>query len=215
MERKIGEIFEFKGKTYEVVKDFTFSCRNCDFQKFCSPTKHISQEYQAPVECANTKRSDKENVIFKEIKKDMEIKDNKLTINIPEGMEIDLRNSNFDTGVIKFKKKELTYKDIRNTILSVKEFTGISVYKDDRDKLFAISQLMNIARFYNKDWEPDWNNIEECKYNIICNSKSETYAIDFNRFYINNNIYFKNKEDAQAVIDNPHFRGILDAIFKN
>lgn len=69
MERKIGEIFEFEGKTYEVVKDFTFSCRDCDFKKFCSPTKHISQEIQAPVECANTKRSDKENVIFKEIKK--------------------------------------------------------------------------------------------------------------------------------------------------
>ena len=69
MERKIGETFEFEGKTYEVVKDFTFSCRDCDFKKFCSPTKHISQEIQAPVECANTKRSDKENVIFKEIKK--------------------------------------------------------------------------------------------------------------------------------------------------
>lgn len=28
-------------------------------------------------------------------------------------------------------------------------------------------------------------------------------------------IYFKNKEDAQAVIDNPNFRSILDAIYKD
>ena len=41
----------------------------------------------------------------------MEIKDNKLTINIPEGMEIDLENSNFDTGVICFKKKQPGFKD--------------------------------------------------------------------------------------------------------
>lgn len=72
MERKIGEIFEFEGKIYEVVKDFTFSCRDCDLKKFCSPTKHISQEFQAPLECANTKRSDKENVVFEEIKKKYE-----------------------------------------------------------------------------------------------------------------------------------------------
>lgn len=54
-----------------------------------------------------TVREDKKNIIFKEIKKDMEIKDNKLTINIPYGMEIDLQNSNFDAGVIKFKKKAI------------------------------------------------------------------------------------------------------------
>lgn len=107
----------------------------------------------------------------------------------------------------------MTYKDIQNTILSVKELTGISVYKDDRDKLFAISQLMNIARFYNKDWKPDWNNREENKYYI------KLYKNDYDigyRFEINHGIiFFKNKEDAQAVINNPEFKNILDAIYKN
>lgn len=32
---------------------------------------------------------------------------------------------------------------------------------------------------------------------------------------IYNIIYFKNKEDVQAVIDNPHFKNILDNIYKN
>lgn len=131
MERKIGEIFEFEGKTYEVVKDFTFSCRDCDFQKFCSPTKHISQEFQAPVECANTKRSDKENVIFKEIKKDMEIKDNKLIINIPEGMEVDTENSDLKNGFIKFKKKNITYEDI-DSVFTISDLLHVLVdYVDD------------------------------------------------------------------------------------
>lgn len=37
----------------------------------------------------------------------MEIKDNKLTINIPDGMKIDVENSDFESGVIKFKKKAI------------------------------------------------------------------------------------------------------------
>lgn len=38
MERKIGEIFEFKGKIYKVIKtpDSDYSCNGCAFtDKFC------------------------------------------------------------------------------------------------------------------------------------------------------------------------------------
>ena len=213
MERKIGEIFEFEGKIYEVVKDFIFSCRDCDLKKFCSPTKHISQEFQAPLECANTKRSDKENVVFKEIKKDMEIKDNKLTINIPEGMEIDLQNSNFDTGVIKFKKKELTYKDIQDSVGKYPTFTFVT--PRNRLKLNAINMLMDIAKYYNGDWKPDWKNPDSLKFYIWYDTIREKYDIEFSGGSVRNDVYFKNKKDAQAVIDNPNFREILDAIFKN
>lgn len=212
MERKIGETFEFEGKTYEVVKDFTFSCRDCDFQKFCSPTKHISQEFQAPVECANTKRSDKENVIFKEIKKDMEIKDNQLTINIPDGMEIDTESSDLKAGVIKFKKKELTYKDIQDSVGKYPIPTFIPPH--NRFKLDVMNMLMNIARYYNGDWKPNRENLSP-KYYIYFGNFSKVYAVESTEVYCRGTVYFKNREDAQAVIDNPHFRGILDAIFKN
>lgn len=40
----------------------------------------------------------------------MEIKDNKLTINIPYGMEIDVENSDLKTGIIKFKRKNCVMK---------------------------------------------------------------------------------------------------------
>lgn len=35
----------------------------------------------------------------------MEIKNNQLTINIPEGMEIDLENSDLAKGIVRFKQK--------------------------------------------------------------------------------------------------------------
>lgn len=81
------------------------------------------------------------------------------------------------------------------------------------NRLKAISQLMNIAKYYNGDWKPDWNNQDEYKYFIIYDT--DTYKVDYSWTVICNNIYFKNKKDAQAVIDNPNFRNILNTIYKN
>ena len=72
---------------------------------------------------------------------------------------------------------------------------------------------MNIARYYNKDWQPNWNE-EELKYFIVLNHCSNTYGIDYDQSYNSGVVYFKNKKDAQSVIDNPNFREILDAIYK-
>lgn len=103
MERKIGETFEFEGKTYKVVK-FN-GCGNCAFRYNDCPDL-------GPVigNCMDLVRSDGVKVMFEETE-NTEIKDNKLTINIPEGMEIDILNSNFSTGVICFKKKKIEFKD--------------------------------------------------------------------------------------------------------
>lgn len=144
----------------------------------------------------------------------MGIKDNKLTINIPKGMEIDLQNSNFGTGVIKFKKKEITYEDIENSLGLEGNRTGIPVDDSNAFKLCAIDRLMNIARYYNGDWKPDWKS-NTLKYFITFSFVSNSYSI-IDRCQVSiSTIFFKNKEDAQAVIDNPDFRDILDAIFKN
>ena len=139
------------------------------------------------------------------------MENNQLTIDIPEGMEIDLKNSDLAKGIVKFKKKDITYEDILQVIDSVKLI--VSTYCIN--KILAISQLMNIAKYYNGDWEPDWRSLMESKYYIIYNGGDDTYEVDYNSIYTNSNIYFKNKKDAQAVIDNPNFRDILDAIYKN
>ena len=160
--------------------------------------------------CSDTNRTDKTGIVFKEIN-NMEIKNNQLTIDIPEGMEIDLENSDLAKGIVKFKKKNITYDDILQSYTT--DFGGIRVPNHCIDKILAISQLINIAKYYNGDWKPDWNNQDEYKYSIVCNR--DTYKVDYGWMTIFSNIYFKNKKDAQAVIDNPNFRDILDAIYKN
>ena len=202
MERKIGEIFTCDGKTYKVIRGNR--CTYCDIGNMCI----LKASIIGP--CTPKTRTDKTDIVFKEIK-DMEIKNNQLTIDIPEGMEIDLENSDLAKGIVKFRKKYITYDDILQECPT--NFGGLRVRTHCMDKILAISQLVNIAKYYNEDWEPDWNNQNKQKYSIVCNR--DTYKVDYNWITIFSNIYFKNKKDAQAVIDNPNFRDILDKIYKN
>lgn len=210
MERKIGETFEYKGKIYKVAEMPEYFCAFCDLEKECSIKRSDLEKITGT--CSPNNREDTRDVCFKEIKKDMEIKDNQLAINIPEGMEIDLQNSNFGTGVIKFKKKELRYEDIEASLDLEGNRTGIPADDNNAFKLCAIDRLMNIARYYNGDWKPDWNNPEENKYRIYL--VLGNYIISMSTVLSFGVVIFKKKEDAQSVIDNPNFREILDAIFK-
>lgn len=204
MERKIGEIFTYNGKIYQVVKSDI--CANCAFRENdCSILRSRIGL------CVSSIRFDKTNVVFKEIN-NMEIKNNQLTIDIPEGMEIDTENSSLAEGIIKFKSKCITYSKIINSFNSITN-TNVYIHSSDTKALKAIAQLMNIAKYYNGDWKPNWSDSSECKYFIVYNNN--TYIVDYNWASIYNKIYFKNKKDAQSVIDNPNFRAILNTIYKN
>ena len=77
----------------------------------------------------------------------MEIKDNKLIIDIPKGMELDTENTDVAKGVIMLrKKKDITYEEIVKLGFYVNLEIGI--------KAQAIAQLINIAKYYNGDWKP-------------------------------------------------------------
>ena len=226
MERKIGELFTYTGKLYQVVKGF--SCNGCAFIK--NGNCYLVDKLLGP--CAHTKRTDKTGVIFKLINI-MEIKNNQLTIDIPEGYEIDEENSTFEC--IKFKpiEKYLTYKEVTEKLNKdicffiekgkIKTYAQYASYDNPDvansyrqiEKILAINQLMNIAKYYNGNWNPDWSNIDKYKYYIIYNSSNNTYVVDYNNSYTLNPIYFENREDAIAVINNPNFRDILDNIYKN
>lgn len=206
MERKVGEVFTYNGKTYQVVKSTT--CIDCAFsERVCS----LLKSYIGP--CTNM-RSDNTSVIFKEVKKHMDIKNNQLIIEIPEGMEIDLKNSDLAKGIVKFKKKEITYENVEDA-LSSENYAGAVINTSNSIKLEALNKLMNIAKYYNKDWKPDWNNKYELKYCISFTTITNSYDIASRAQTYLNVIHFKNMKDAQAVIDNPNFRVILDTIYKN
>ena len=204
MERKIGEIFIYKDKTYQVVEvEIDEECKGCAFEFSSCCTSSLG-------DCSPTHRTDGASIIFKEINN---MENNQLTIDIPEGMEIDLENSNLTKGIVKFKKKDITYENVEDTLKLGKNCKSIIINESNASKLVALSKLMNIAKYYNKDWKPDWNNSDKSKYYIRYNTG--TYAVDCNYTYNYGNIFFKNKKDVQAVIDNPNFRDILDKIYKN
>lgn len=79
---------------------------------------------------------------------------------------------------------------------------------------------MNIARYYNGDWEPDWNisnwnTYRESKYYIYYKNSENKYEVGCATDVNWGNIYFKSRDDVKSVIDNPNFRTILDAIYKD
>lgn len=202
MERIIGSTFLFDTKKYEVVK--YKSCSRCAFANLdCTKTKLRT----VIGECSRLKRLDNNNVMFK-VFPNMKNNFNKLTVDIPEGMEIDVKNSDLKAGIIKFRSKEITLEDvIWDNYLDLKNST--------HDKLIAIVKLMDIAECYNQGWEPNWYDDSEDKFKIVYDYDNYEYTINNNNHVVENCVYFKNEKDAQAVIDNLDFASILDEIYKN
>lgn len=206
MERKIGEIFTYNGKTYQVVKANT--CKNC---AFFNTRCNFFQTLVAGT-CTPGSRKDNISVSFKLINN---MEKNQLTIDIPEGHIIDVEHSDLSKGIIKFKKSNITYKDIEDALNLEKDLTGVACNINNVAKLSAIDKLINIANYYNKGWKPDWNNNIEVKYHIVFDYFDDMYKARSKSQTSNNIIYFANREDAQAVINNPNFRDILDTIYKD
>lgn len=207
MERKIGEVFTYNGKTYQVVEvEIAEECKGCAFEFSSCGISFLG-------DCSPKYRTDGTSVIYKEINDNMEIKNNQLTIDIPEGMEIDLESSDLAKGTIKFKPKNITYDDILQAYAT--DFGGLRVPNHCIDEVLAISKLANIAKYYNKNWRPSWVSPGQLKYYIYYSNENNKYRIGATTRCDYGAIYFRLRDYAQAVIDNPNFRDILDAIYKN
>lgn len=210
MERKIGEIFTCDGKTYQVVKGIT--CDGC-----CILHDHCFSIRESLGPCADANRTDKTGIVFKEIN-NMEIKNNQLTIDIPKGMEIDLENSDLAKGIIKFRDKWLTLERIHESAKEDCYLTNRCGIKDyHNNKLVAIANLMDIARYFNGDWNYNANDDKTMGYAIYYSTHG---VYHYTALSPQTSVYygipmFKNKDDAEYVITNPNFRSILDAIYKN
>lgn len=154
-----------------------------------------------------------------------------LKIEIPKGYEIDKDHSTFEC--IKFKpiKKHITYEDVCNTLFKNNtgyfmdqygeiNFYNIGTNRVDANnapngrqlkKLLALNQLLNIAEYYNNLHRNGVNTV--IKYDKL----NQIYiATETLTMYIHGiRAIFNRMEDAQAVIDNPNFREILDTIYKD
>lgn len=154
-----------------------------------------------------------------------------LKIQAPKGYEIDKENSTFERIIFKPIKKDITYEDICNSMLKTGYYINnrgkilhVTDYVDDvkidknnatnkeqLERLLALNQLLNIAEYYNKLHKFDNNSV--IKYDNI---RQIYVAVESCDMYTRGiRAIFNRLDDAQAVIDNPNFREILDTIYKN
>ena len=153
-----------------------------------------------------------------------------LKIEAPKGYEIDKERSTFECIRFKPIKKDITYKDVCSTLFKnntgyfIDQYGEINFYNIGTNRfdvnnapsgrqlkrLLALNQLLNIAEYYNNLHESNVANV--IKYDNI---KQNYVVVDACIMYTRGiRAIFNRKEDAQAVIDNPNFREILDTIYK-
>lgn len=67
------------------------------------------------------------------------------------------------------------------------------------EKLLAINKLMNVAKWLNNGWQPDWDEINEDKYYMDIHD--DTIAIEYACNTACMDIYFKSRELAKKAIE--------------
>lgn len=138
----------------------------------------------------------------------------------PEGMEYYIEN-----GEVRFReiKKNLTYDDISynlfygtrhhyisssNVEKPIEAECGTIVYynwparctsKKQAQKLLAINKLMNVAKYLNGDWKPNWSDNIQKKYYISIATDNINIDFMFNTCCFD--VCFKSKELAKQAID--------------
>ena len=188
-------------------------------------------------ECSSITRDDNTSIIFKEIPMTKSDSNNNVNTNIiqplvegdgtvkdlqikpPSGYMIDIDNSDLANNIIKFKRKWLSIEDIHRLVKENDYLTYRSSIVSFRDgKLIALANLMDITRYFNGNWNYDTTK-GDIGYMIAYDSSTIVpyYSIrkidSVTKPYYGNPV-FKNEDDVRYVIDNPHFRAILDKIFK-
>ena len=148
----------------------------------------------------------------------MENKEIKITP--PEGYEIDKEISTFDC--IKFKpvKKKLTYEDIAKELFynneisyidtngKIARFHCFDIYRNlnnclttkQAEKLLAINKLLNVAKYLNGDWKPDWQDITQNKW-YLEEETGKGISADSASLFNCRICYFKTKEFAEQAVE--------------
>lgn len=244
----VGTKIEYNNKLYEVVKSNTCeNCSISSFCSASDnyvPSLLIPRDKLLSTlgKCSAIDRTDGTSVVFKEVPKDdskyeyykispLWVYNNPaqlrpIEVVLPNGHEIDVESSDLSKGIIRFKRKWLSLEQMYNMLKATNYHTYLSEIKDStddksctvRNKLIALANLMDIAKYFNGYWE----------YNVT--KENVGYAIAYYKFVeephysvckIENSVYtyygnpvFKNEADAQYVIDNLNFRDVLDMIFK-
>lgn len=143
-----------------------------------------------------------------------------ITITVPDNCEL---KQDGNTYTIVKKEKKLTYEDIADKMLlneayhyfinsdgkifntknssSNYKLPNIALSKKQLEKLLAINKLMNVAKYLNGDWQPNWINESEGKYYIQIDNVCNDLHIDWTGLFNCSIVYFKSEELAEQAID--------------
>lgn len=230
MDRELGAKFEFNGTILKVVKDK--SCYDCYFYnsgRCDKPTSIIGS-------CTESTRKDKESVIYKEIKNNMEERNIKLSLEkarefYSKGGEFkDLALSAFTEEEILISKLPKTWEEFcKNNLTKYKESyfidreSSIKVFvssrvgnadidrnllpsKEAAEQHLALMQLHQLRDCYRQGWIPDFSNSDTFKY---CINKVYNGDIDILVYTTNNNfLSFQTRELAKEFLNN--FRDLIE-----
>ena len=121
---------------------------------------------------------------------------------IPEGYVLDKDNST--ENVIRFKpiKKTITYEDIVKKLYPGKCYYINNNHTSERQicQLLYLNKLINVAKYLNGDWEPDFTNSQH-KFYISYGSDIKKLAICFRQYMNDGCVYFKSEELAWQAIE--------------
>lgn len=140
----------------------------------------------------------------------------KVTIEVPD--DLDFNPDKFEYELVKKEKKELCYNDIAKKLFYDRSYFYINssgeikmaidnesaldsnncTSEKQAAKLLAIHKLMNVAKFLNKGWNPDWDNKDQEKYYIAV--LDDHITVDAFYSYNGTEIYFKSREDAYRAV---------------
>lgn len=227
-ERPVGDVFEFEGTKLKVVKSMDSACFGCYFNT-TRGCKH--QNMKGIGACDKKDRSDRNYVKFikasyqqfKQLLNENNMETKEVKIQVPEGYEIDKENSTFE--LIKFKpiKKVLTYEDVAEELFfgkgmcyttydgsiinviscSKSEYKQPNNFTSEKQaqKLLAINRLMNVARYLNGDWQPDWSDGTSQKYYLSIKKEDSSITTDFALQKCSEVVHFKTLYLAQQAIE--------------
>lgn len=143
------------------------------------------------------------------------MKENELTIEIPNGKIVDWEESKKQNKIV-LKDKHLTYENICKKLFEEGHFftdeegginytAGGNIYscannsatKHQLECILAKNQLANVAKYLNGGWKPS------CYFfgYFICVCGEELEIRNRNDYKFNNNIIFKTRELAQQAIE--------------
>lgn len=151
------------------------------------------------------------------------MKTQELKIEAPEGYEVDWDNSSMNTIRFTPIKKKITYQDVKEKLFPeshpsfyfgkegaiVQTFNIKYLSKElllatsqrQLQQIRALNKLMNVAKYLNGDWEPDFTNTNFHKFYISYDSDKKKLTIWFKQYMNDGSVYFKSDELARQAIE--------------